>query len=408
MSATIPINGIFGMSFTRGIYWLKMNKLAKNIIKMGLDIHPIVKLRNKTEPQFPDSPKRILLVKTHAIGDTIMITPSIKALRNKYPNAHIGLLTGLSSMRIIQGNTDIDELLAFDETALFAPKPTEIIKLIHRVRMKKFDMAFIFQYSSLIHLLVKAFGIPFRIGFDKDGSGFSLTRSVSWDITDKRWTGDVFLDIVSLAGAKITDKRLRINISGDDIKFADTFLKSNSVTDKNILVGIFPGGGKNTRDTVYQKRWGIEKYAAIIDMLSAHYNAKIIVFGSSDEETLVSWLIKLSHTEIINICGKTNLKQLSALVKRCFLLITNDSAPLHIAIAMDTPTVSLFGPSRAKTIIEENEKHVAIQSTYPCSPCYCNSIFPGCDQPKCMESISINEVITAIESQLRKHCIGKG
>src|SRR3990167_8704974 len=102
MSALIPINGIFGMSFTRGIYWLKMNKLVKNIIKMGLYIHSIVKLRNKAEPQFPDSPKRILLVKTHAIGDTIMITPSIKALRNKYPNAHIGLLTGLSSMRIIQ------------------------------------------------------------------------------------------------------------------------------------------------------------------------------------------------------------------------------------------------------------------------------------------------------------------
>ena len=384
-----------------------MYKLVNNIVKILLYIHPIVKLRNKAEPQFPDSPKRILLIKTHAIGDTIMITPAIKALRNKYPNAHIGLLTGLSSMRIIQGNTDIDELLAFDETALFAPKPIEIIKLIRRVRMKKFDMAFIFQYSSLIHLIAMAFGIPFRIGFDRDGSGFSLTRTIPWDIADKRWTGNVFLDIANLVGAEITDKRLRINISVDDIKFADALLKSNSVTDKNILIGIFPGGGKNTRDTVYQKRWGIEKYAAIIDVLSARYDAKIIVFGSSDEETLVSGLVKLSHTEIINTCGKTNLKQLSALIKRCSLLITNDSAPLHIAAAMDTPTVSLFGPSRAKTIIEENEKHIAIQSTYPCSPCYCNSIFPGCDQPKCMESISINEVITAIESQLRKHCIGK-
>ena len=385
-----------------------MYKLVKNIVKMGSYIHPIVKFRNKAEQQFPDSPKRILLVKTHAIGDTIMITPSIKALRNKYPNAHIGLLTGLSSMRIIQGNTDIDEILAFDETALFAPKPTEIIKLIHRVRMKKFDMAFIFQYSSLIHLLVKAFGIPFRIGFDKDGSGFSLTRSVPWDITDKRWTGDVFLDIASLAGAEITDKRLRINISGDDIKFADAFLKSNSVTDKNILVGIFPGGGKNTRDTVYQKRWGVEKYAAIIDMLSANYDAKIIAFGSSDEEKLISRLIKLSHAEIINACGKTNLKQLAALIKKCSLFIANDSAQLHIAIAMDTPTVSLFGPSRAKTIIEENEKHIAIQSAYPCSPCYCNSVFPGCENPECMEAINIDAVISTVEKQLDKLCLIKG
>ena len=122
-------------------------------------------------------------------------------------------------------------------------------------------------------------------------------------------------------------------------------------------------------------------------MLSANYDAKIIAFGSSDEEKLISRLIKLSHAEIINACGKTNLKQLAALIKKCSLFIANDSAQLHIAIAMDTPTVSLFGPSRAKTIIEENEKHIAIQSAYPCSPCYCNSVFPGCEKPECLEAI---------------------
>ena len=385
-----------------------MRKLKGNIFKISTYIRPITKLLKNNERQFPDSPGRILLVKTHAIGDTIMITPAIKALRNRYPNAHIGLLTGLSSMKIIQGDTDIDELLAFDESALFSPKPTEIIKLIYRVRMKKFDMAFIFQYSSLIHLLVKAFGVPFRIGFDMDGSGFSLTRSVPWDASGERWTGDVFLDLARLVGAGITDKRLKIYISEGDIKFADDFLKSNRITDKDILVGIFPGGGKNTRDIVYQKRWGIEKYAAIIDMLSANYGAKIIVFGSSDEENLVSGFLKLSRTEIISACGKTNLKQLSALIKKCSLFITNDSAPLHIAIAMDTPTVSLFGPSRAKSIIEENENHIAIQSTYPCSPCYCNSVFPGCEKPECMEAIGIDEVITAVERQLGKLCMIKG
>lgn len=371
-------------------------------------IRLISRFQKKNERQFPDSPKRILLVKTHAIGDTIMITPAIKALRNKYPNAHIALLTGISSQRVIEGNPDIDELIAFDESALFTPRVTHIMKLLYNMRMKKFDTAFIFHYSTLIHLLVSAFGIPFRIGFDMDGSGFSLTRSVPWDVSGKRWTGDVFLDIARLTGAEITDKRLKIHISESDIKFADAFLKSNRITDKDILVGIFPGGGKNTRDIVYQKRWGIGKYATLINMLSANYGAKIIVFGSSDEERLVSRLLKLSHTEIISACGKTNLKQLSALIKKCSLLITNDSAPLHIAIALNTPTVSLFGPSRASAIIEENEKHIAIQSTYPCSPCYCNSVFPGCEQPKCMEVIGVNEVFAAVERQLGKLCMLKG
>lgn len=385
-----------------------MYGLKRSIIKIGTYIHTVTKLQRETDSQFPDSPGRILLVKTHAVGDTIMITPAIKALRDRYPNAYIGLLTGLSSMRIIQGNADIDELIAMDESALFTPKPIEMIKLILKVRRMKFDMAFIFQYSSFIHLLVKAFGIPIRIGFDKDGSGFSLTRSMPWDVSGERWAGDVFLDIVRLVGAKITDKRLRIHISENDIKFAKDFLESNRVTDKDVLVGIFPGGGKNTRDIVFQKRWGIEKYAAIADMISANYSVKVIVFGSADEEMLVSRLLKLSQTEIINAGGKTNLKQLAALIKKCSLFITNDSAPLHIAIAMDTPTISLFGPSRAKTIIEENRKHVAIQSTYLCSPCYCNSVFPGCKKPGCMEAISIDEVFAVVRSQFDKYSILRG
>ena len=384
-----------------------MYKLVKNIIKMGLYIHPIVKLRNKAEPQFPDSPDRILLVKTHAIGDTLRITPAIKALRNKYPNAYIALLTGLSSKGIIEGNTDIDELFAFDESALFTPKLMQLIRLIYKMRKGRFDTAFIFQYSALIHLLVLAFGIPYRIGFDRGGSGFSLTHSMPWDVTGERWVGDVFLDIPRFVGAETKDKRINIHISENDIIFADDFLNRNKITHKDILVGIFPGGGKNARDTVYQRRWRIGNYATLIDALVAHYETKIIIFGSSEEERLAFRLKELSHTEIINACGKTNLKQLSALVKRCSLLITNDTSPLHIAIAMDTPTISLFGPSRARAAIEENELHIAIQSKYPCSPCYFNSAFRGCNEPRCMESISINEVIATAEKQLNKFCTRK-
>ncbi len=352
----------------------------------------------------PQYPKRILLVKTHAIGDTIMITPAINALRNRFTQARIVLLTGKLSKEIMAGNSDLDEILSFDESALFAPDLLKIIGLAKQIRKERFDIAFIFHYSTFMHLLAMSFGIPFRVGYDKSGSGFLLTHKVSWDDKGERWTADVHLDLTRMVKAENADKRLKIIISDDDAKFADNFLRSNNIGRDDILIGIFPGGGKNSRDTVYQKRWGIENYAVIIDMLFAKYNAKIIVFGSQNDEAIVEKLMLLSKTKIINACGK-NLKQVSSLIKKCSLFITNDSAPLHIAIAMDTPTVSIFGPSRATAIMKQSDRHIAIQSKYPCSPCYCNSVFSGCDNPQCMEAIGCDEVLTMAERQLNKFCL---
>lgn len=356
----------------------------------------------KMEKDLPCSPKRILMVKTHAIGDAILVTPAIRALRNRYPGSEIVLLTGRQPEEIIDGNKDINEILSFDESALFNLNLLKIIKLIKMVRKEHFIMSFIFHYSSLMHLLVLAFGIPYRIGFDKDGTGFSLTHKLPWDNKGEHWTADVSLDLARFVGANTEDKSLKIEISKRDMGFADNLLRDYKICSDDILIGIFPGGGKNPRDIVYQKRWGIEKYATIIDILSARYGAKIIIFGSPNDKKVVSKLINISKTSVINTSGKVNLKQLSALIKKCSLLITNDSAPLHIAVAVDTPTVSLFGPSRARAIVEENEKHIPIQSTYPCSPCYCNSRFPGCDNPQCMEAISCNEVLAIAERQLNK------
>lgn len=358
--------------------------------------------------EFLHTPKRILLVKTHAIGDTIMITPAIRALRRQFPQAHIVLLTGRLSQEIMQGNPDIDQILSFDESGIFARHPMAILKLIRRIRREHFDTTFIFQYSSLIHLLVLMFGIPFRIGYDNTGSGFSLTHKVPWEKDGRRWTGDLHLDIARFAGARIEERSLIVEVSQEDTEFVNRFLKQEGAGPDDMLIGIFPGGGKNSRDTVYQKRWSIEKYANIIDVLSVKYQAKIIIFGSRDDRKIASELSGLCRAELINACGRTGLKQLAALIKKCRLFITNDSAPLHIAIAVGTPTISVFGPSRASAVVDKDARHITIQSRYPCSPCYCNSVFPGCKKPRCMDAIGCEEVLAATQVQLNEILTIKG
>ncbi|OGX37608.1 MAG: hypothetical protein A3D87_07035 [Omnitrophica WOR_2 bacterium RIFCSPHIGHO2_02_FULL_50_17] len=346
-------------------------------------------------------PKRILLVKTHAIGDTILVTPAMRALRRRFPAAHMALLTGRRSAEIMEGNPDIDEIISFDESVLFRPDSKGIIRLIFQIRRQKFETAFVFHYSGFIHLLVLAFGIPCRIGYTKDGSGFSLTHKIPWDEQDRRWTADIHLDIARFVGAQIEDRSLTVEVPEKDREFAGRFLRQNNIECNDILIGIFPGGGKNSRDVVSQKRWGIEKYAHVVEAVSAAYQAKIIVFGSRDDQDTVLELSRISKLQLINACGKTNLKQTAALLQRCAVLITNDSAPLHIAIAVGTPTVSVFGPSRAASLVDKDARHIIIQSPIPCSPCYCNSVFPGCDKPLCMDAIGCEEVLTAVGRQMK-------
>lgn len=384
-----------------------MRNLKKNtLLNLILSFFSVFFLRKKGG-KLPDAPKRILLIKTHAIGDTLIITPVMKALRRKFPDAYIVLLTGKSPGEIMEGNPDINEILSFDDSILFHPDLFKIIGLIKKVRARKFEIAFIFQYSSFIHIFAVALAIPFRVGFDNQGSGMFLTHKLEWDRKGQRLTADVHLDMARLVGAQTEDKKLRIEISDDDIRFADKFLNENKVSSNDLLIGIFPGGGKNSRDVVYQKRWNIDKYAAVIDSLFAKYKAEFIIFGSNSDKKVISQLVSLTKVDCINACEKVNLKQLAALIKRCSLLVTNDSVPLHIAVAMEIPVVCVFGPTPAKVILQEKENCIAIQSKYPCSPCYCNSVFPRCANNRCMESISSNEVLIAAESLLEKFFLRK-
>lgn len=350
-------------------------------------------------------PQRILLVKTHAIGDTLLTTPAMRGVRKNFSRAYIALLTGKSSAVIVKRNPDIDEIISFDEAILFKPNPMGIGKLIRQVRQRRFDVAFVFQRSFLIHFLVWTFGIHTRIGFDNNGSGFFLTHRVPWDRSASRWTADCHLDLLRFIGAPVEESNLIIELSRKEEDFSSTFLQNNGVFENDVVIGMFPGGGKNSRDTVYEKRWPVENYAEVARWLFSNYDVKILAFGSSGEARLCRTMIEQSQVPVINACGKTTLKQLSALIKRCNLFITNDSAPLHIAVAVGIPTIALFGPTVATVIVPKTDRLLVIKSSYPCSPCYCNSVFPGCDNPGCMGAITTEEVLGAVENELKRRGI---
>ncbi|MBN2383723.1 lipopolysaccharide heptosyltransferase II [bacterium] len=385
------------LNFVSWIRWL-IQKLILIIVQLSRFIN-----RRK----IVSNPGKILLVKTHAIGDVLLTTPSIVALRHLFPEAQIYALVGNWSRPVLEYNPHLTGLISFDDSILFHYKILAIFKLIRRIKKEKFDWAFIFQPSTMVHLLIMFSGIPYRIGFDNQGSGKTLNKAVAWDIRDHTYIAEKFLELIQVVGSRETRVKLEFFLSPQDIEFSKNFYREHKrvLEQSGAIIGLCPGGGVNPRDRVMAKLWPIDRYVSLLEHLSKQTEACFIVFGLAEDQIYLKRLIRNCQPfadRIIDACMKTTLHQLGALFMKCDLIITNDSAPLHVAVALGVPTVSIFGPTNHRVLLPAHTRHQAIQSTLNCSPCYHNSPFPGCIHVRCMEDISVQTVVERTLSHLRK------
>lgn len=354
-------------------------------------------------------PKKILIVKTHAIGDVLLVTPSIVALKKLFPETRFYALVGKWSCSALEDNPHIEELISYDDNILFNYRIWGILKLIFRIKKENFDWAFIFQPSILIQLLILLSGIPYRIGFDNRGGGGILNKSVPWKINDNRYVALNFLELTKSVGASVSSPHLEFYIPKEAERYAENFLKdyNDILRSGKVIIGLCPGGGVNPRDVVLAKLWPIDKYVKLIMQMIDTLDARFIVFGSHDDNPYVDRLFRYCGPYsdfLVNACLKTNLKQLGAMFKFCKMIITNDSATLHIAVALNIPSLSIFGPTNHYCLIPNDARHYAIQSNVECSPCYHNSPFPGCNRIQCMEEIIVDEVVEIATKHLQKNC----
>jgi heptosyltransferase-2 len=344
--------------------------------------------------------ERVLVVRTYSIGDVLLLTPSLRALRRRFPNAHLAMLVGRWSAPVVEDNPYLDEVITFDDAVLMNRRPLGTWRLVRELRLRRFEWAFVFQRSSRYHLFTALAGIPRRVGFDWEGSGWPLTHRVPWRQTSDRYAGDVQLDLVRRVGGDEDDLSLDMVVGEKERRWVSTFLRQRTIGDGERLVALFPGGGANPRDTVSVKRWGVKKFQSVGTHLATLHRATVVVVGSADERELARQVVGGIRGRVYDLSGTMDLKQLAALLERCYLLVTNDSAPLHIAAAVECPTVSIWGPTSAAILAPRGERHVAVVSSAPCSPCYGNSPFPGCPDPHCMEAVPLEDVIRAVDDQM--------
>ena len=363
----------------------------------------VIPHKRKSEIRKPTPSCNILVIKIVGLGDTVLMLPSITALKATYPQARISAMVTPLSSGILQYIKSIDELIVYD---IFSSHKgiMGLIKLILLLRRKRFNLVIDFeQHIKLISIVSYLTGASRRIGFsnEKLGRGLLLTDKIHLD--DAEHTVKNFAELVKKAGVKANITHLeRIDVPDKDRDFVENWLSKRNIVPGTLLVGIHPGSGGSATS----RRWAKERFAQIADKLAEIYGAKVIITGSPSEVELANEVARLMKTVPVIAAGQISIGQLVSLIDKLHLYISNDTGPMHISAAMGTPTIGLFGPNTPVRYKPYGNQHISIYKPSPCSPCINvhKGEVPDCKQSSvlCLEAITVEEVWYAIEKLIRQ------
>lgn len=334
----------------------------------------------------------ILIVLVAGIGDLILASKGIRAIRNGYPEAEIHLLTSSDSVPVARNYPYIDRVWSFPIRELRTDKGQllEILGLIQRLRRTRYRMAVnLYSIASAagflkMGLLFQAVRAEQKVSHDRYGFGFFLTRRLAPDTFENRHFAEALTGVATAAGGIPDD-------GGNDIfwdrsvedRWSPFFCGGNG-TPRRPVVGIHPGSDRPV------KRWAPERFGYVADRLVESDGARVVLMGGPSETQIAGSIARGMRHRAINLAGRLSIEELAYVISRLDLLVTNDSGPMHIAAATGTPLVALFGPSAPAQFgpCAPSDRCRLVWREIDCRPC----LQDDCAEHRCMEAISPNEV----------------
>ncbi|MFH1564179.1 MAG: glycosyltransferase family 9 protein [Nitrospirota bacterium] len=372
--------------------------------------------KTKGSPTIPSN--NILFIQIYGIGNFILSSTTQVAIREHFPQKKIFAIVHPAIKELAEKSPYIDKVIVYQDRRLRGK-----IRLIKELRKTNFALAIDLSgtywtaWLTRLSLAPKRIGFnavgvkrfaslrlaSLRLGFNLDGSGGLYTSGIPFnhDIHMKEFY-EQFLTILNIP---LKDRDLKIFPSVQDDKFAEEVLKgfgkSHNLNEASLIIAIHIGARQKER------LWDSEKFSSLINELlkkeACLVEAKIILLGSKEDIEKGNQILSLVSPEdrkdkaIISMVGKITISQLASIISKSHLFIGHDSGPMHIACAVKTPTVALFGPGVVELWRPWLEKSVVVQSQIPC--CGCNKIghFYKCRENICMSRISVEEVLRAVE-----------
>ena len=331
--------------------------------------------------------RRLLIVKPSSLGDVVHALPTLTALRRRFPSSKLVWLVKREWAEVLEGNPDLDEVLAVDLSARGWPAA------IRAVREGRFDLVMDLQGLLRSAILGWASGSAVRVGFTngREGSPWFYTHRVP--VPDASMHAvDRYLLMARFLGADVGKvKPADFPLPRDPAAEArvEALLAAAGVRAGTMLVALNPSARWAT------KRWPAESFAAAGDWLQRHGGARVAVVGSGQERSAGDEVIRCMQTMPLDLVGKTTMKELIALLRRLRVFITNDSGPMHLAAAVGTPVIAPFGPTDPARTGPYGAGHAVLRSGAPCSPCFSRRCANTIEM-ECLTAIRPEQVIEAV------------
>ncbi len=344
------------------------------------------------------SEKRILVIKLGALGDVILAVPSLRMIRKKFPSAHVSLLVDSRFASVVSGCPYVNEILPFDRAK--GRSWFWLARLAKRLRREAFDLSVDFQNTKRTHFLAFWAGIPARYGFRRGFFGRLLNHPDFNFHTPDSPVRHQFRVLMRL-GVNPLDERLELWPDPESEASLQEKLHEQGVSAEGKLVGLAIGSSPRWPT----KRWPLESFRLLSERLIKEKNCQVILIGSPEDEPLAREF-PVESSGIINAVGRTSLSELLALIKRLNVLVTGDTAPLHVAAALGVPAVALFGPTDPRRHVPEGSEVTVLTRRLPCQPCYKGSCRYS-ETLACLKRIGVEEVFDAVRKYLTEASVLK-
>jgi lipopolysaccharide heptosyltransferase II len=324
----------------------------------------------------------ILIIKMTAVGDVVLSTAAFKAIRYKFPNARIYCLTSPLASAIVENCPYINEVIVVD------PRPKDFKTLMAKARELRryhFDKVVDLQNNRMSHLLSFLACPKESYGYDNGKFGFLLSKKIKNNIRHIPPMEHQFRVLKMMGIDYSPELKLELSPSARDEACAQELLDSEWLSDGQIFIGLNISASRAWPT----KNWPLEHIAKLCDILG-HKNIRVILTGETKDRALSRKIISKARSKPASFVGKTTILQLAALIKRCRVYISPDSAPLHVAAGMQVPVIAFFGPTDPKRHMPPADKNVVLHKPMKCSPCY--SGVCKIKTHACMNDISPEEV----------------
>ncbi|MBW4054806.1 MAG: glycosyltransferase family 9 protein [Proteobacteria bacterium] len=318
----------------------------------------------------------ILLIRPGGIGDAVLLAPVIRSLKKIYPAIHITVLAEQRNAGVFSLISCVDGLLCYD-------RPRELLQALRCSYDVVIDTE---QWHRLSAVVARIAAAPVKIGFDTNERRRMFTHPISYSHND--YEAVSFTHLLNPLGIEAGGVDMEAPfLSVPDAASAKIAGLLESLNDEP-FVALFPGA------SIAERRWGADRFRRVAEMLSIFGIPVVVVGGKEDRqqgEVITSGGLGL------NCAGMTSLSETAAVIQKSSLLLSGDSGVLHIAVGLGKPTVSLFGPGRAKKWAPQGDQHIVINKGLPCSPCTIFGTTPPCKiNAQCMRDISVDEVVNAV------------